>query len=177
MIIMIILITIFIALLTGTLIQVRYWHYGLVYERDYCLKSSYELNEEEQQEKERVVMISDKYNEFACGIFAIFGIIVLIIIICLTFGICIRNTQYYRNSIRAEYEVQVAETQANCVAISNVKDVIAKANAIKEHNEMVRQYILHIKQRKIDLKNPFINWFVSDEWNELDENAFTFIEG
>ena len=112
-----------------------------------------------------------------CGIFLgiLFG---LGLFLSLSVGtITSKNVDSYRNeSKRISLNETIEELNATYESLINTQNSSNTINRtdIVEYNNKVRNFKNSVKQGQLNLKNPWINWYVSVVWNEYSEDQVTY---
>lgn len=106
-----------------------------------------------------ILETKDKFRQYDEFETSLIFIVIITFIINVIFGILIwsEHTAYHRERVRISYEERYYTIMA---AIENEEDWILLVTDIADYNT-------EIKQARAKLQNPWVNWFVSDVYNEL----------
>ena len=101
------------------------------------------------------------------------GVIPFIIML---FMIISAQSPYTKEKARLNYSQTITQLNATIQYIDNISDDYARSIAVEQYNSDVKKFKQEIAYSKINLKNPWINWFESYVYNEFDIDIVSYIE-
>ncbi len=118
----------------------------------------------------------DKWNDLLFGL-QLFGLLIGIVFTAICVGmIATINSSTSHDNLKIAYEESITDIQNDYNYIQDLADDKAKSVAIINYNNKVKEFKTEIKQNKLLLDNPWINWFNNYAYRDMDENIVDYIK-
>ena len=113
---------------------------------------------------------ADIFNISRILMFVFFATILIFSIVCIA-----RNSTAETREIKAYYESQIQELNADYNLIMTIENDYARSVAAVQYNEKVTKFRWKIKFHQSNANSLWFNWFVNEIWLEYDYTSIKYI--